>query len=55
MDHRTVSIVLEKVISLPPNVNLPDFDETIRWMEQGYRRQLNRRTDRGLCSSQTTD
>jgi hypothetical protein len=40
------------VISLPPNVNLPDFDEAIQWMEQGTIRQLNRRTDRGLCGSQ---
>ena len=29
MDHGTVRIVLEKMISLPPNVNLPDFDEAI--------------------------
>jgi hypothetical protein len=25
MDHGTVRIVLDKVISLPSNVNLPDF------------------------------
>ena len=36
MDQGTVRIVREKVISLPPNLNLPDFDETIRWMDQGY-------------------
>ena len=26
MDHGTARIVLQKVFSLPPNVNLPDFD-----------------------------
>ena len=35
MDHGTVRIVLERVISLPPNVNPPDFEEAIRWMDQG--------------------
>jgi hypothetical protein len=40
-------------MSLPPNVNCPDFDKAVRWVEgRGPIRQLNRRIDRGLCSSQ---
>jgi hypothetical protein len=52
MDHGTVRIVLENVISLPPNVNLPDFDEAIRWMEQGHHAAAQQESDRGLSSSQ---
>jgi hypothetical protein len=33
MNHGTVRIILEKVISSPANVNLSNFDEAIRWVE----------------------
>jgi hypothetical protein len=52
MNHGTVRIILEKVISSPANVNLADFDEAIRWEGRGTIRQLDRGTDRGLYSSQ---
>ena len=53
MNHGTVKIILEKVISSPANVSLPDFDEAIRWVEdKGTIRRLDRRTDRGVYSSQ---
>ena len=46
MNHGTVRIILEKVISSPANVNLPDFDKAIRWVEgSGTIRQLDRRAD----------
>jgi hypothetical protein len=55
VDHATVRNMLEKVISSPANINLPEFDEAIRWVERrGTIRQLDRGTDRdvgvGLCS-----
>ena len=53
MNHRTVKIILEKVLSSPANVSLPDFDEAIRWVEdRNTIRLLGRRTDRGVHSSQ---
>jgi hypothetical protein len=53
MTHGTVRIILEKVISSPANVNLPDFDEAIRWVEsRNTFRPLDRSTDRGVYTSQ---
>ena len=53
MTHGTVRIILEKVISSPANVDLPDFDEAIRWVEsRNTIRLLDRRTDRGVYTSQ---
>ena len=53
MNHGTVRIILEKVISSPANVNLPDFDEAIRWVDgRGTIRQLDRGTDGGVYSAQ---
>ena len=53
MDHTTVRIILEKVISSPANVNLAEFDEAIQWVEnRGAIRQLDRGTDRDVYSSQ---
>jgi hypothetical protein len=53
VDHATVRIILEKVISAPASVNLPEFDEAIRWVERrGTTRQLDRGTDRDVYSSQ---
>jgi hypothetical protein len=53
MDHTTVRIILEKVISSPANVNLAEFDEAIQWVEnRGAIRQLDRGTDRDVYCSQ---
>jgi hypothetical protein len=53
MNHGTVRIILEKVISSPANVNLADFDEAIRWVEgRSTIRLLDRGTDRDVYSSQ---
>jgi hypothetical protein len=53
MNHGTVRIILEKVISSPTNVNLPDFDEAIRWVDgRGTIRQLDRGTAGGVYSAQ---
>ena len=53
VDHTTVRIILEGVISSPANVNFPELDEAIRWVEdRGTIRQLDRGTDRGVYSSQ---
>jgi hypothetical protein len=53
VDHTKVRIILEKVISSPANVILPEFDEAIRWVESlGTIRQLDRGTDRDVYSSQ---
>ena len=53
MDHTTVRIILEKVISSPANVNLAEFDEAIQWVENGGAiRQLDRGTDRDVYCSQ---
>ena len=53
MTHGTVRIILEKVISSPANVNLPDFDEAIRWVDaRGTIRQLDMGTDGGVYSAQ---
>jgi hypothetical protein len=52
MNHGTIRIILEKVISSLANVNLPEFDEAIRWVEdRGTIRQLERGTDGGVYSS----
>jgi hypothetical protein len=46
MNHETVRIILEKVISSPANVNLAGFDEAIRWVEgRGTNEQLDMGTD----------
>ena len=53
VDHATVRKILEKVISSPASINLPEFDEAIRWVERrGTTRQLDRGTDRDVYSSQ---
>ena len=53
VDHATVRKILEKVISSPASINLPEFDEAIRWVERrGSTRQLDRGTDRDVYSSQ---
>jgi hypothetical protein len=53
MNHGTVRIILEKVISSPANVSLPDFDEAMRWVEgRNTIRLLDRGTDRGVYTSQ---
>lgn len=53
IDHTTVRIILEKVISSPANVNLAEFDEAIQWVEnRGAIRQLDRGTDRDVYGSQ---
>jgi hypothetical protein len=53
VDHAPVREILEKVISSPASINLPEFDEAIRWVERrGSTRQLDRGTDRDVYSSQ---
>jgi hypothetical protein len=53
MDHTTVRIILEKVISSPANVNLAEFDEAIQWVEnRDAIRQLDRGTDCDVYCSQ---
>jgi hypothetical protein len=53
VDHATVRKILEKVVSSPASINLPEFDEAIRWVERwGTTRQLDRGTDRDVYSSQ---
>ena len=53
VDHATVRKILENVISSPASINLPEFDEAIRWVERrGSTRQLDRGTDRDVYSSQ---
>jgi hypothetical protein len=53
VDHATVRKILEKVISSPASINLPEFDEAIRWVERrGTTRQLDRGTDRDVYSTQ---
>jgi hypothetical protein len=53
MNHGTVRIILEKVISSPASVILSDFDEAIRWVEgRNTIRLLDRGTDRDVYSSQ---
>ena len=53
VDHATVRKILEKVTSSPASINLPEFDEAIRWVERrGTTRQLDRGTDRDVYSSQ---
>ena len=53
VDHATVRKILEKVTSSPASINLPEFDEAIRWVERrGSTRQLDRGTDRDVYSSQ---
>jgi hypothetical protein len=53
MDHTTVRIILEKVISSPANVNLAEFDEAIQCVENGGAIwQFDRGTDRDVYGSQ---
>jgi hypothetical protein len=53
MDDTTLIVILEKVIPSPANVNLPEFDEAIRWVEnRGAIRRLDMRTDRDEYGSQ---
>jgi len=51
MDHSTVRIILEKVISSPVSVKLAEFDESIQWVEdRGSIRQLDREPA-GMCTA----
>jgi hypothetical protein len=53
MDYGTVRIILEKAASSPANVELPELDEAIRWVEERATiRRLDRGTDRDVYSSQ---
>ena len=53
MDYGTVRIILEKATSSPANVELPELDEAIRWVEERATiRRLDRGTDRDVYSSQ---
>ena len=53
MDYGTVRIILEKASSSPANVELPELDEAIRWVEERATiRRLDRGTDRDVYSSQ---
>jgi hypothetical protein len=53
MNHRTAKIILERVLSSPANVSLPDFDEAMRWVEgKNTIRLLDTGTDRGVYTSQ---
>jgi len=54
-DHelRAVEIILEKAISSPAEVDLPELDEAIRWVEdRGTIRRLDRGADRDAYSQQ---
>ena len=53
MDYGTVRIILETAASSPANVELPELDEAIRWVEERATiRRLDRGTDRDVYSSQ---
>jgi hypothetical protein len=53
MNYGTVRIILEKVISSPAEVELPELDEAIRWVEdRGSVRRLDRGADANVYSSQ---
>jgi hypothetical protein len=53
MDYGTVRIILEKATSSPANVELPELDEAIRWVEERATiRRLDKGTDRDVYSSQ---
>ena len=53
MDYATVRIALEKVISAPAEVELPELDEAIRWVEdRGSVRRLDKGADANVYSSQ---
>jgi len=53
MNYGAVRIILEKVISSPTEVELPELDEAIRWVEdRGTIRRLDRGADRDVRSEQ---
>ena len=53
MNYGAVRIILEKVISSPTEVELPELDEAIRWVEdRGTIRRLDRGADRDVRSQQ---
>jgi hypothetical protein len=53
MDYGMVRTILKRAISSPAEVELPELDEAIRFMEGGGRiLQLDRGTDRDVYSSQ---
>ena len=53
MDYGAVKIILEKAISSPAELELPELDEAIRWVEdKGTVRRLDRGADQNVYSSQ---
>ena len=53
MNYGMVRIILEKAISSPAQVDLPELDEAIQWVEEkGTIRRLDRGADRNVYSSQ---
>ena len=51
--YGTVGTILEKVISSPAEVDLPELDDAIQWVEdRGTIRRLDRGTDRNVYSPQ---
>jgi len=53
MNYGAVKITLEKVISSPAEVKLPELDEAIQWVEdRGTMRRLDRGADQNAYSSQ---
>ena len=53
MNYGAVKIILEEVISSPAEVELPEIDEAIRWVEdRGTVRRLERGADRDTYSQQ---
>ena len=52
MDYGTVRIILEKAVSSPANVDLPELDEAIRWVEdKGTVKRLDSGADQNVYSS----
>ena len=53
MNYGAVKIILERAISSPANVELPELDEAIRWVEdKGTIRRLDKGDDRDVYSQQ---
>jgi hypothetical protein len=53
MNYGAVKIVLEKAISSPPEIELTELDEAIRWVEdRGTIQRLDRGADRDVYSQQ---
>ncbi len=53
MGYGTVRTILEKAISSPAEVDLPELDDAIQWVEdRGTIRRLDRGTDRNVYSPQ---